>query len=231
MHVGRQYSVREVLTWTRTAIVFFTLLSGLPTIAWVVYGQRWMALPWQPKDDDTTTNTIFGTAVAFVTGFQNNAAYGRLWEARQIWGSIINLSRTWAVQVLDLPTSAAEVKKRLVDRHLGWLTALRYQLREKRAWETVDRHDNKAYQHFYDVPEWKTELAVELELDPLCAIDCFGVRVPEARDLGRGRIAKRATVLALVLFRLYYANYTFWWITPPMLDFTGGPPNYDGSHT
>ncbi|MFO0595780.1 MAG: bestrophin family ion channel [Myxococcaceae bacterium] len=156
MHVGRQYSVREVLTWTRTAIVFFTLLSGLPTIAWVVYGQRWMALPWQPV-------ALVGTAVAFVTGFQNNAAYGRLWEARQIWGSIINLSRTWAVQVLDLPTSAAEVKKRLVDRHLGWLTALRYQLREKRAWETVDRHDNKAYQHFYDVPEWKTELAVELE--------------------------------------------------------------------
>ncbi|MBK6801100.1 MAG: DUF1467 family protein [Novosphingobium sp.] len=44
-----------------------------------------------------------------------------------------------------------------------------------------------------------------------------------------GKIAKRATVLALVLFGLYYANYTFGWITPAMLDFTGGPPNYDGS--
>lgn len=44
-----------------------------------------------------------------------------------------------------------------------------------------------------------------------------------------GKIAKRATVLALVLFGLYYANYTYEWITPQMLDFTGGPPNYDGS--
>ncbi len=43
------------------------------------------------------------------------------------------------------------------------------------------------------------------------------------------KIVKRATVLALVLFGLYYANYTYGWITPAMLDFTGGPPNYDGS--
>ncbi|HMT46702.1 MAG: hypothetical protein RL702_2653 [Pseudomonadota bacterium] len=46
-----------------------------------------------------------------------------------------------------------------------------------------------------------------------------------------GKIAKRATVLALVLFGLFYANYTFGWISPGMLDFTGGPPNFDGSHS
>jgi len=46
-----------------------------------------------------------------------------------------------------------------------------------------------------------------------------------------GKIIRRATVVALVLFGLYYANYTYGWITPGMLDFTGGPPNYDGSHT
>ncbi len=46
-----------------------------------------------------------------------------------------------------------------------------------------------------------------------------------------GKIVKRATVLALVLFGLFYANYTFGWISPGMLDFTGGPPNFDGSHS
>ncbi len=156
MHAGRHYTVREVVLWTRFAIILFLLIATVPTVAWVVFDQHWLVLPWQPV-------ALVGTAVAFVTGFQNNAAYARLWEARQIYGSIVDLSRTWAVQVLDQTSASAAVKKQLVERHLAWLTALRFQLRERRAWETVDRHDNKAYQHFYDVPEWKEDLATELK--------------------------------------------------------------------
>jgi predicted secreted protein len=37
-----------------------------------------------------------------------------------------------------------------------------------------------------------------------------------------GRIALRATIVSLVLFGLYYANYVNGWITPQMLDVTGG---------
>jgi putative membrane protein len=155
MHAGQHYSVREVVLWTRFAIVLFLVVAAVPTVAWVVFDQHWLALPWQPV-------ALVGTAVAFVTGFQNNAAYGRLWEARQIWGSIINSSRTFAVQALDLPTASPAVKKQLIERHLAWLTALRFQLREKRTWETVDRHDNKSYQGFYDVPEWQSDLSTEL---------------------------------------------------------------------
>ncbi|MBL8919024.1 MAG: hypothetical protein JNJ54_09215 [Myxococcaceae bacterium] len=156
MHAGRHYSVREVIAWTRFAIVLFLLVATVPTVAWAVFDQHWLVLPWQPV-------ALVGTAVAFVTGFQNNAAYGRLWEARQIWGSIINLSRTWGVQVLDLPITTPAVKKQLIERHLAWLTALRFQLREKRTWETVDRHDNRSYQHFYEVPEWQSDLSTELK--------------------------------------------------------------------
>lgn len=46
-----------------------------------------------------------------------------------------------------------------------------------------------------------------------------------------GRIVLRASLLALALFGLYYANYVEGWITPKDLDFFGGPPNYDGSHS
>lgn len=44
-----------------------------------------------------------------------------------------------------------------------------------------------------------------------------------------GLIAKRASVLALVFFALFYANYINGWIMPGDLDFFGRPPNYDGS--
>jgi predicted secreted protein len=43
------------------------------------------------------------------------------------------------------------------------------------------------------------------------------------------RIAKRATLVALVLFGAYYANYVNGWIMPDDLNFFGNPPNYDGS--
>lgn len=112
MHAGKQYSLREVVAWTRFAIVLFLVIATVPTVAWAVFDQHWLVLPWQPV-------ALVGTAVAFVTGFQNNAAYGRLWEARQIWGSIINLSRTWAVQALDLPTASTAVKKQLIERSRG----------------------------------------------------------------------------------------------------------------
>ncbi|MDR2858322.1 MAG: DUF1467 family protein [Novosphingobium sp.] len=48
-------------------------------------------------------------------------------------------------------------------------------------------------------------------------------------DFNPRRIALRATILALVLFGLYYANYVNGWIGPDNLNFFGKPPNYDGS--
>ena len=39
-----------------------------------------------------------------------------------------------------------------------------------------------------------------------------------------GRIALRATILSIVLFGLYYANYVAGWITAGDLNFFGEPP-------
>ena len=55
----------------------------------------WLKIPWTPL-------ALIGTAVAFVIGFQNNAAYGRIWEARKIWGGIVNSSRTFGMFVQDM---------------------------------------------------------------------------------------------------------------------------------
>ena len=44
---------------------------------------------------------LLGTAVAFNIGFKNSNAYDRGWEARKIWGGIVNYSRTYTVMVSD----------------------------------------------------------------------------------------------------------------------------------
>ena len=44
---------------------------------------------------------VLGPAMAFFIGFNNNQAYDRWWEARKIWGGLVNTSRTYARQILQ----------------------------------------------------------------------------------------------------------------------------------
>lgn len=157
MHAGRHYGFKEILRWTRRETVVFVCLASIPPIL-AVLGVDVAVLPWAPI-------AVLGTAVAFVTGFKSNAAYGRLWEARQIWGAIVNASRTWAVMVRDFVAEQTEGEdhRKLLLRHVAWLTALRYQLREPRAWENQQLTHNAEYQaRTFSVPERTTKLEDEL---------------------------------------------------------------------
>jgi putative membrane protein len=104
-------------------------------------GVSWMKIPWTPL-------ALIGTAVAFVIGFQNNAAYDRIWEARKIWGGIVNTSRTLGVFAQDMftneyantPLSEEELReevKTITYRHIAWMTALRHAMRTPKPWETT----------------------------------------------------------------------------------------------
>jgi putative membrane protein len=113
---------------------------------------------------------MVGTAVAFIVSFKNNASYDRMWEARRAWGAIINTSRAWGIMVKDYVTNRhavmplaesdlQETHRQLIYRHLAWLTALRYQLREPRSWETMGRRHNTEYRdRHYAVPEHTDDL-------------------------------------------------------------------------
>ena len=163
MHIGRHYTLREVLYWTRRDLYFLLVLGTIPTVLYEIWDIR-LTIPWLPI-------ALIGTAVAFIVGFKNNATYGRLWEARQIWGAIVNASRSWAIIVRDFVTTRqtdtakseiVQIHRRLVYRHLAWLTALRFQLREPRAWENLTRSYNAEYRTHYSIPELESNLETEL---------------------------------------------------------------------
>ena len=157
MHTGRHYSLKEVAIWTRRETLLFLAVATVPTALHVLAGWTWLGVSWLPI-------ALVGAAVAFITGFKNNASYARTWEARQIWGAIVNSSRTWGILVCAL-IDDQEARRRLFYRHFAWLTALRFQLREPRAWETMNCPDNVEYRRRYKVPEWESKL--EQELTPL----------------------------------------------------------------
>ncbi len=51
---------------------------------------------------------VLGTVISLLLGFRSNQAYDRWWEARQVWGAIVNDSRTLARQVLNFTESQYE---------------------------------------------------------------------------------------------------------------------------
>lgn len=154
MHAGPQYSFKEFIIWTRRNIYKGIVIATIPVCLYQIFELKWLALPW-------AVVALLGTATAFTVGFKNTQTYNRAWEARQIWGSILNSSRMWAVMCRDY-FNDTETTKLLVYRHFAWLTALRYQMRESRAWENVGKAHNKEYKEFYTIPENETKLEVEL---------------------------------------------------------------------
>ncbi|MFN1215824.1 bestrophin family protein [Chryseobacterium kwangjuense] len=156
MHSGKRFGALEFAIWTRRSIYVLSILAAIPTVLYFL-GVKFISFPWQPI-------AILGTAVAFIVGFKNNASYSRLWEARQIYGAIINDSRSFGYILRDA-LSAKDPKKvkEMFLRHYAWLTALRFQLREPRTWENMGTAQYDEYAQKYDIPERLTKLDDELQ--------------------------------------------------------------------
>jgi putative membrane protein len=156
MHTGDHYKLTEFLRWTRRDIYKLVIIAVIPTALYQLVDCKWLAIPWVPV-------ALIGTAAAFIVGFKNTQCYNRLWEARQIWGSIVNSSRSFALLVKDNVHADKTILQEIFYRHCAWLTALRFQLREKRTWENSGKPHNIEYLQFYKVPEWETTLEDELK--------------------------------------------------------------------
>ncbi len=164
MYTQRRFPFKSVLQWTKKEIIFFTCYATFVTLLFEVLGVKWLQVPLAPVG-------LVGTAVAFLVGFQNNAAYDRIWEARKIWGGIVNTSRSFTITLRDsfyLHRNEANkdesgVLKEIVHRHIAWLTALRYAMRTKKPWEATYQKDHKKVQFIYLTPEFDTTLEEELK--------------------------------------------------------------------
>jgi len=154
MHSGKSYKLSEFLLWTRRNIYITLIIGIVPVVLYQVLGLKFIAIPW-------TVVALLGTATAFIVGFKNTQTYNRTWEARQIWGAILNSSRAFGTMSRDFINNPEKTKE-LVYRHFAWLTALRYTMRDSRVWETTTKAYNTEYKAFYEIPEKQTPLETEL---------------------------------------------------------------------
>lgn len=116
-------------------------------MVWLTYfytEAKWMVLNFTPIG-------ILGSALAIFVAFRNNSAYGRWWEARQIWGGIVNSSRVLARLIITFTDSHAhqpnynherseKFKKSLILKCIAWVNALRLQLRDQNDWTQISTY-------------------------------------------------------------------------------------------
>lgn len=85
---------------------------------------------------------ILGSALAIFIAFRNQSSYARWWEARTIWGGIINNSRIFARQIIANVDNAVgmskvskvegdSIKKEMIDRQIAFAHSLRLHLRRQ----------------------------------------------------------------------------------------------------
>lgn len=107
---------------------------------------------------------LLGMALAFFIGFNNNQAYSRWWEARTVWGGLVNDSRSWTRSLLAYtqpgPDGAEiatpeDVALRMIRRNLGFLHALKTTLRntDERDYQTyLSQADQQALARYANLP-------------------------------------------------------------------------------
>jgi putative membrane protein len=172
MYVQRRFPFKAVLRWTRREIIFFSVFVSLITVLYELLDLKWLQIPLAPV-------ALIGTAVAFMVGFQNNAAYDRIWEARKIWGGIVNTSRSLIITLrdsfymhsVDNAADESETIKVVTNRHIAWLTALRYAMRTKKGWEASYQKAHKKMKFDFLTPEYDT--TIEDEIRPLLSAEEF----------------------------------------------------------
>lgn len=130
-----------ILPRTRQLVLHTVKYVGLPLAGLLAYDigivaiykmgyLQWAALEQIPL-------SLFGSAIGVVLAFRNSTSYARWWEARILWGSIVNNSRSWTRLVTTTMRNKEktgedllEIKQRLVYYQIAWVHALRQHLRK-----------------------------------------------------------------------------------------------------
>ena len=123
--------------------------------------------------------SLFGSALALFVGVSVNAAYGRWWEARGLWGLMINASRNVARQALTfcdetVPNARVGIGREIARAQIAYVNVLRTALRG----EPIPSEAQT-----YLAPEWAASLETMVNKQNAILTD-IGRLAAEAHRLG-----------------------------------------------
>lgn len=132
------YFIREIKTQILYMGIFAVSIGLLDLLPWF----RKISLP-------LNIPALLGTAVSLLLAFRTSQSYERWWEARTVWGAIVNDSRTLMRLVTQFfPAGEDKIIKEFAERQIIWTYALGESLRRQpfsdRVQNYLDEHQIKA---------------------------------------------------------------------------------------
>ncbi len=123
-----------------------------------------------------TIPAFIGTAISILLSFGISQSYERWWEARKIWGAIVNDSRSLVIQIQTLTKNGNDDKINLIAlRQIAWCYSLGQSLRGLNPTENLEPFISK---------EELSELA-EHQNKPLALLQLHGKKIKELREEGQ----------------------------------------------
>ncbi len=123
-----------------------------------------------------TIPAFIGTAISILLSFGISQSYDRWWEARKIWGSIVNDSRSLVIQLQTLTKNGDEEKIKLIAlRQIAWCYSLGQSLRGLNPIENLEKFISK---------EELTEIE-QHQNKPLALLQLHGGNIKALRDGGQ----------------------------------------------
>lgn len=113
------YFIREI----RSQIVFMAIFAVSIGLLDLLPGFRKISLP-------LNIPALLGTAVSLLLAFRTSQSYERWWEARTVWGAIVNDSRTFIRLIKQFSPEDGKTVKAFAERQMIWTYALGESLRK-----------------------------------------------------------------------------------------------------
>ena len=111
MYVRPKISIRKNLLKSYKPLIALLLYT---TLIYRLFDYRGIT----SLDIPMSISTVLGFAVSLLLGFRTGEAYDRWWEARKIWGAIVNDSRTLTRQLIGY----VDEKNQLIIKEISFAT-------------------------------------------------------------------------------------------------------------
>lgn len=161
-----------------------------------------------------TIPAFIGTAISILLSFKLSQSYDRWWEARKVWGAIVNDSRSFVIQLQTLTAKGNEtIVKKIAYRQIAWCYSLGQSLRGLNPTENLDKflspedleeikqHNNKPLAllnlHGKDIRELREK--TQLDVFSQVQLDNTLVRLCDAQ----GKSERIKTTVFPVTYRLF----------------------------
>lgn len=136
MLLNRGIPASYILRKIKSEIIIVTIIGVLVYYITRTFDQ---VIPPMP----ITIPAFLGTAISVILSFKLNQSYDRWWEARKIWGNIVNESRTLVLQLQSFVRPGNDETIRSITlRHIAWCFSLGQSLRGINPVSNLDKYLN-----------------------------------------------------------------------------------------